>query len=93
MRIVKWLGIALLLALVAAGVWLWDPVGKTPPADELAAAAAGYDAEIIRDNWGVPHVYGKRDADVAFGIAYAHAEDDYETIQEVVAATRGSLAR
>ena len=40
----------------------------------------------------MPHIYGKRDADTAFGVAYAHAEDDFETIQEVVAATRGQLA-
>ncbi|MGB3625888.1 MAG: acylase [Henriciella sp.] len=93
MRILKWLGLVLLLAVVAAGVWLWDPIGSNPPADELAAAASSYDAEIIRDTWGVPHIYGARDADVAFGVAYAHAEDDYETIQEVVAATRGNLAR
>lgn len=93
MKIVKWGGAIIMLVLIGAGVWLWDPVGANPPAEELAAAAADYDAEIIRDNWGVPHVYGARDEDVAFGIAYAHAEDDYETIQEVVAATRGEMAR
>lgn len=36
-----------------------------------------YNAEITRDTWGVPHVYGKTDADAAFGLAYAHAEDDF----------------
>ena len=36
-----------------------------------------YKAEITRDTWGVPHVYGKTDADAAFGLAYAHAEDDF----------------
>jgi len=59
----------------------------------FAAAAAAYDAEIIRDSFGVPHIYGARDADTAFGLAYAHAEDDFETIQETVAAARGVLAR
>ena len=34
-----------------------------------------YKAEIKRDIWGVPHVYGETDADAAFGLAYAHAED------------------
>lgn len=93
MRIIKWLSVILVMVVIGAGVWLWDPLPANPPAEELAASAAEYDAEIIRDNWGVPHVYGARDADVAFGIAYAHAEDDYETIQEVVAATRGTMAR
>lgn len=93
MKYVKWGVVVLLVALAAAAVWLWDPVGSNPPAAELAAAASAYDAEIIRDNWGVPHVYGVRDEDAAFGIGYAHAEDDFETIQEVVAATRGQMAR
>lgn len=92
---VRWLtGVAavFMLAVIAAGIWLWHPLPANPPAGELAAPAAGYDVEIIRDEWGVPHVFGARDADVAFGLAYAHAEDDFETIQEVVAATRGVLA-
>ncbi|MEZ5969852.1 MAG: penicillin acylase family protein [Hyphomonas sp.] len=37
----------------------------------------GYDAEIIRDEFGVPHIRGARDRDAAFGLAYAHAEDDF----------------
>jgi acyl-homoserine-lactone acylase len=51
-----------------------------------------YDVEIRRDNFGVPHIYGKRDADVAFGLAYAHAEDDFATIQETLLTARGQLA-
>ena len=66
---------------------------KNPEAEDLSAAAAAYDVEIIRDNWGVPHIFGKTDNDAAFGLAYAHAEDDFETIQETVAATRGVLGR
>ena len=41
-----------------------------------------YKAEIKRDIWGVPHVYGQTDADAAFGLAYAHAEDDFKNIAE-----------
>jgi Protein related to penicillin acylase len=37
--------------------------------------------EIIRDAYGVPHIYAKTDAEVAYGLAWAHAEDDFETIQ------------
>ena len=51
-----------------------------------------YDVEIRRDDFGVPHIYGKRDADVAFGLAYAHAEDDFATIQETLLTARGQLA-
>ena len=41
-----------------------------------------YKAQIKRDIWGVPHIYGKTDADAAFGLAYAHAEDDFKNIAE-----------
>lgn len=37
---------------------------------------------IIRDNWGVPHVYGKTDADCVFGLAYAQAEDNMEQLED-----------
>ena len=83
---------AVLMAVFIAGAWL-----RTPPPtrfDRAAAieAAKAFDARIIRDKWGVPHVYGARDADVAFGLAYAHAEDDWNTFEEVLLFTRGRLA-
>src|SRR6185295_18818132 len=56
------------------------------------AAAAKYDATIVRDRYGVPHISGRRDADAAFGLAYAHAEDDFATIQRALLGARGRLA-
>src|SRR5260370_32518126 len=35
---------------------------------------------IIRDDWGIAHVYGKTDADAVFGMEYAQAEDDFNRI-------------
>ena len=58
----------------------------------LAIPAGTYDVEILRDTYGVPHVYGQTDADVAFGLAYAHAEDDFLTLQQSTVAARGHLA-
>ena len=81
------------LAVVVVAQWLWNPLPANPSADALSQGAADYKAEIVRDEWGVPHIVGKRNADTSFGLAYAHAEDDFETIQEMVAATRGVLAQ
>ena len=36
---------------------------------------------IIRDNWGVPHIYGKTDADAVFGLLYAQCEDDFKRVE------------
>ncbi|NOT09455.1 MAG: tetratricopeptide repeat protein [Gemmatimonadales bacterium] len=47
---------------------------------------------IIRDDWGIPHVYGKRDADVVFGVMYAQAEDDFNRIETNYINAMGRLA-
>lgn len=36
---------------------------------------------IIRDNWGIPHIYGKTDADAVFGLLYAQCEDDFRRVE------------
>src|SRR4249920_3264221 len=36
---------------------------------------------IVRDNWGIPHIYGKTDADAVFGLMYAQCEDDFKRIE------------
>lgn len=36
---------------------------------------------IVRDHWGIPHVYGKSDADAVFGLLYAQAEDDFSRVE------------
>ena len=51
-----------------------------------------YDVTIYRDTWGVPHIFGITDADVAYGLAWAHSEDDFKTIQDILLAERGKLA-
>lgn len=49
--------------------------------------------EIIRDAYGVPHIYGSTDADTAYGLAWAHAEDDFLTIQKAYLAGNGQLSQ
>jgi acyl-homoserine-lactone acylase len=36
---------------------------------------------IIRDNYGIPHIYGKTDADAVFGLLYAQCEDDFKRVE------------
>ena len=36
---------------------------------------------IIRDNWDIPHIYGKTDADAVFGLLYAQCEDDFKRVE------------
>ena len=60
--------------------------------ESISIKSLEFSAKIERDEWGVPHIYGKRDADVSFGLAYAHAQDDFTTIFDILLATRGELA-
>lgn len=62
---------------------------EPPDLSTLIPPEGKYDVIIYRDEWGVPHIYGKRDVDVAYGLAYAHCEDDFKTIQEGQILIRG----
>tara|TARA_R110000868_G_scaffold35549_4_gene127427 strand:+ start:25155 stop:27302 length:2148 start_codon:yes stop_codon:yes gene_type:complete len=57
------------------------------------AAAESYSVRIVRDEFGVPQIYGVTDPDTAFGLGYAQAEDDWATMQTTLVAARGHLAR
>lgn len=47
---------------------------------------------IIRDNWGIPHIYGKTDADAVFGLLYAQCEDDFKRVETNYIEKLGRLA-
>ena len=68
------------------------PELKTPEKEIIKTIIKNNKCVIIRDNWGVPHIYGKTDADAAFGLAYANSQDDFFTIQETVLKSRGEYA-
>lgn len=48
---------------------------------------------IVRDNWGIAHVYGKSDADAVFGSIFAQAEDDFGRIERNYLNGLGRLAQ
>lgn len=48
--------------------------------------------EIIRDDFGVPHIYGKTDADAVFGLLYAQCEDDFRRVERNYIWAIGRLA-
>jgi acyl-homoserine-lactone acylase len=73
------------------------------PGDSTAAAhaanpdVAGWERRaqnvtIIRDDWGIPHVNGKTDADTVFGVMYAQAEDDFNRVERNYLNAMGRLA-
>ena len=51
-----------------------------------------YSYQIKRDIFGVPHIFGKRDIDAAFGFGFTQTEDDYENIEFAVKMARGTMS-
>ncbi|MCX5772025.1 MAG: penicillin acylase family protein, partial [Candidatus Hydrogenedentes bacterium] len=82
------MGVVVASVLVVAAVW----TASCATRDTLIPPPGTYDVRILRDTWGVPHIFGKTDADCAYGLAYAHAEDDYATIIEALRGARGKMA-
>ncbi len=78
-----------IVVVIAIGLAVWEPLAAAAPAADPQVA---HSARIRRDDFGVPHIDGATDADVAYGLAYAESEDDFATIEELLAAIRGRSA-
>src|SRR4029434_3406585 len=64
--------------------------GQTADLQRLAQQARN--VTIIRDDWGIAHIYGKSDADAVFGQIYAQAEDDFNRVETNFINSQGRLA-
>jgi len=84
------IAVTVLVASIYIGFWATAP--RAVDAAQYQILADKYAVRIVRDKYGVPHIFGARDVDAAFGLAYAHAEDDFVTMQDVLLVTRGKLA-
>ena len=65
----------------------------TAPGESARWQRHANQVHIIRDNWGIAHVYGKTDADAVFGMIYAQAEDDFNRVERNYLNGLGWLAR
>ena len=83
--------LAVLVILAACSPKEQVPTATADPELERLAAIAAR-VEIIRDDFGVPHVYGETDADAVFGMLYAQAEDDFPRVERNYIWATGRLA-
>src|SRR5215472_6723896 len=82
--------LALVFFFVAAPLSLAPQAVKNPEMARWEREAR--DVTIIRDDWGIAHVYGKTDADAVFGMIYAQAEDDFNRVETNYLNSLGRLA-
>ena len=79
----------LVLILVAAAV---SGALQGTDADMARWERQAQNVTIVRDTWGIAHVYGKTDADAVFGMIYAQAEDDFNRVETNFINGMGRLA-
>ncbi|MBI1343466.1 MAG: acylase [Terrimonas sp.] len=60
-------------------------------ASKVSAQVDPSQITIARDKFGVPHIFAPTDAACAYGLAWAHAEDDFDDIQLVILSGKGRL--
>jgi acyl-homoserine-lactone acylase len=77
------------LLLVLAFSWI-SIASQAQPMD--APSIQVEKINIVRDAYGVPHIFAPTDPEVAYGLAWAHAEDDFTTIQTLLLTGKGKLA-
>lgn len=80
------------LVLIFAVACISFPVWGAQKADIARWEHEAQNVTIIRDNWGIAHVYGKTDADAVFGMEYAQAEDDFNRVETNYINAMGRLA-
>ena len=83
--------IAFLLIFLICTSFKLTPGNKTYSERERWQQHAS-NTEIIRDDFGVPHIYGKTDADAVFGLLYAQCEDDFNRVEQNYIWATGRLA-
>ncbi|MGD9904355.1 MAG: penicillin acylase family protein [Vicinamibacterales bacterium] len=86
--------IALLVVATAAGLACKSAPPPAPPLSPEVAAlqARAQGVTITRDDWGIPHITAKTDADAVFGLMYAQAEDDFNRVETNFINAMGRLA-
>jgi acyl-homoserine-lactone acylase len=80
------------LALVVAAAFVSIAPQQAGNKDVAAWERQAQNVTIIRDDWGIPHIYGKTDADAVFGLMYAQAEDDFNRVETNYLNSMGRLA-
>ncbi len=84
-------------ALTAVALSLLLACKAAPPASSVSPEMAAWQqraagVKIVRDDWGIPHISAKTDADAIFGLMYAQAEDDFNRVETNFINSQGRLA-
>jgi acyl-homoserine-lactone acylase len=79
-----------IVALLSLGLFV--PATLVQQGERARWAAHVANTTITRDDWGIPHIKGKTDADAVFGMIYAQAEDDFNRVEVNFITSQGRTA-
>lgn len=91
-QLLKYIALSALLVFITACSQQEAPVSGQVQTERQRLDARAQRVEIVRDDFGVAHIYGETDADVVFGFLYAQAEDDFPRIERNYTWAIGRLA-
>ena len=79
-------GISFVLCILVTSTSIAQKANISTTQNSIAAEKVRWEKHvaqttIIRDEWGIPHIYGKTDADAVFGLMYAQCEENFEQIE------------
>src|SRR5271166_4383339 len=80
------------LVLILAGASAFCAFAAANESEAARWEQQARNVTIIRDDWGIAHVFGKADADAVFGMVYAQAEDDFNRVETNYINAMGRLA-
>jgi acyl-homoserine-lactone acylase len=82
----------LILCFVFAVAFAFAPQASAQNAELQRWEQQARNVRVIRDDWGIAHIFGKTDADAVFGMIYAQAEDDFNRVEINYLNSLGRLA-
>src|SRR6266581_7621706 len=79
-------------AFLIMGPWIRTASAQAIPSEIARWKHEAQNVTIIRDDWGIAHIFGKTDADAVFGALYAQAEDGFNRVETNYINAMGRLA-
>ena len=79
-------------SIITLLIFLFSTIVYAQPftnAEKLAWEKQASTIEIIKDNWGVPHIYTNTDADAVFGMMYVQCEEYFSKVEDAIISRMG----
>lgn len=71
---------------------IWKTPGEVPVEERLELPNLKGDVIVIRDQWGIPHIYAEYEIDMFFAVGYLHAQDRLFEMDMMRRQVRGTLS-